>query len=227
MRTRQLSAAVGLVAALGLTVTACGSDAADSGAAKTSAAPAASASTGQPATPADATPAAGAASTPASTPANATPAAKETVQAGAAAGSGPRKCTAADLNAEPANMNGAQVPDSQGEEAIELTNKSGATCTMKGYPGVDLVGPRGTWSLVRAQGSPQLVTLQPGGKAYVSITYLPYGGDGEVEFKVDRIVITPPDDTHQLTVQWLDVMPQDQTGATHPVTYINPIIAHR
>ncbi|MFJ5925567.1 DUF4232 domain-containing protein [Kitasatospora sp. NPDC092948] len=226
MRTRQLSAAAGLVAALGLTLTACGSDAADGGAAKSSAAPAASASTGQSASAPAGQPAAPASATPDAT-AGSAPAAKATnTQAGGAAG-GSRKCTAADLKAAPADGTGAQTPDDQGAEEIELTNTSGATCTMKGYPGVDLVGPRGTWNLVRAQGAIQTVTLQPGGRAYIIINYLPFAGGGGAEFKVQKVVLTPPDDTSQLTVQWSGVNPADQSGATHPVTYVRPVSATR
>ncbi|OKJ13866.1 hypothetical protein AMK19_10800 [Kitasatospora sp. CB01950] len=56
---------------------------------------------------------------------------------------------------------------------------------MKGYPGLDLVGDRGTWSLPRYQAAQgELVTLQPGGKADVVVEYLPFAGDGEAEFKV-------------------------------------------
>ncbi|WP_404870447.1 DUF4232 domain-containing protein [Kitasatospora griseola] len=212
MRNRQLSVAAGLVAVLGLGVTACGSDAAEAGGAKT---PAASSPQAVPAN----SPAAGQASAPASGKATST-------QAGAVPGG--RKCTAADLKAAVAGGSGAQSPDAPGAEEIELTNKSGAVCTMKGYPGVDLVGDRGTWNLPRFQGAQaEQVTLQPGGKAYVAIDYLPFAGGGAVEFKVQKIVLTPPDDTSQLTVQWSGANPQDQSGATHPGTYVRPVSAKR
>ncbi|MFD5560600.1 DUF4232 domain-containing protein [Kitasatospora griseola] len=207
MRNRQLSVAAGLVAVLGLGVTACGSDAADAGGAK---APASSSPQAVPAN----SPAAGQGSAPTSGKAGAAP--------------GGRKCTAADLKAAVAGGSGAQSPDAPGAEEIELTNKSGAVCTMKGYPGVDLVGDRGTWNLPRFQGAQaEQVTLQPGGKAYVAIDYLPFAGGGAVEFKVQKIVLTPPDDTSQLTVQWSGANPQDQSGATHPGTYVRPVSAKR
>ncbi len=137
---------------------------------------------------------------------------------------------AADLKAALAPGTGAQTPDQQGAEEIELTNQSKAACTMKGYPGVDLVGDKGTWNLPRYQpAQPEQVTLQPGGKAYVRIGYLPSGGQGQgqAEFKVQKIVLTPPDDTRQLTVQWSGAAPQDQSGATHPGTYVRPVAATR
>ncbi|MFG2693122.1 DUF4232 domain-containing protein [Kitasatospora sp. NPDC048407] len=217
MRTRQLSAAVGLVAALGLTLTACGSDAANTAAAKPSA-PATTVPSGQ-------------ASAPASAPAGApesSPASAKASPEGGGGGGGSRKCTAADLKAAIAFGTGAQTPDGPGAEEIELTNQSKSVCTMKGYPGVDLVGSKGTWNLTRFQGvQPEQVTLQPGGKAYVTINYLPFAGDGGAEFKVQKIVLTPPDDTHQLTVEWSGASPQDQSGATHPGTYVRPVIAAR
>ncbi|MFJ1792838.1 DUF4232 domain-containing protein [Kitasatospora griseola] len=211
MRNRQLSVAAGLVAVLGLGVTACGSDAADGGGAKAPAA--ASASGSQQAVPAN-SPAAGQGSATASGRATTTPRG--------------RTCTAADLKAALAGGTGAQSPDAPGAEEIELTNRSGAVCTMKGYPGVDLVGDKGTWNLPRFQGAQaEQVTLQPGGKAYVVIDYLPFAGGGAVEFKVQKIVLTPPDDTSQLTVQWSGASPQDQSGATHPGTYVRPVSAKR
>ncbi|MEV7119343.1 DUF4232 domain-containing protein [Kitasatospora griseola] len=216
MRTRQLSAAVGLVAALGLTLTACGSDAANTAAAKPSA-QATTVPSGQASAPASA---------PAGAPESAASSAKSSPQNGG--GAAGRKCTAADLKAAVAFGTGAQTPDGPGAEEIELTNQSKSVCTMKGYAGVDLVGSKGTWNLTRFQGvQPEQVTLQPGGKAYVTINYLPFSGDGGAEFKVQKIVLTPPDDTHQLTVEWSGASPQDQSGATHPGTYVRPVIAAR
>ncbi|MGW4380620.1 DUF4232 domain-containing protein [Kitasatospora sp. NPDC004531] len=219
MGTRQLPVTVGLVAVLGLTLSACGDDAGETVAAKATApvAPSAAASPGQQAAPAASSSAAGQPSAPAS-------AAAENKAGGQSSGGGSRKCAAADLKASIGPGSGAQTPDEQGAQQIELTNRSKSTCTMKGYPGLDLVGPKGTWSLARFQAAqPELVTLQPGGTAYVVVDYLP--GDSDGEFKVDRIVLTPPDDTSQLTVQWTGANPADQSGATHPVTYVRPVSA--
>ncbi|MFD7644521.1 DUF4232 domain-containing protein [Kitasatospora sp. NPDC059795] len=188
MRTRQLTAAVGLVAALGLTLTACGDDVDGSGDAGAAKAPAPAATASNAGQQAPNPPASSPSGTPES-PKAATPQAANS-QAG-----GSRTCTAADLKAALGPGSGAQTPDAQGVEQIEPTNRSKSACTMKGYPGLDLVGDKGTWSLPRYQAAQgELVTLQPGGKAYV-------------------------------VVDWSGANPQDQSGATHPGTYVRPVAA--
>ncbi|RKE23025.1 DUF4232 domain-containing protein [Streptomyces sp. TLI_171] len=207
MRNRHLAATAALVAALGLTLTACDDDTAAPAATTAAAAPAASGTGAPPAAPSTS-------ATGSSTGGN----------SGSGSNSGSRKCTAADLKA--AVTHGAQSTDAQGVEEIELTNRGSATCTMKGYPGLDLVSGTQTWNLPRYQpAQADTVTLKPGGKAYVAIDYLPYMNDGTDEFKVSKIVLTPPDDTTQLTVSWVGANPMDQSGATHPGTYVRPVSA--
>lgn len=110
--------------------------------------------------------------------------------------------------------------------AVILTNISPESCTLRGYPGVDLVGPDDpvfgpTYSLPRQSGDPQPVTLAPGASASSRLTFLPTP-DGWVP---NTIVVTPPDATTQLEVPWIpggiSVLRQD--AATHPGTYIGPL----
>jgi hypothetical protein len=98
---------------------------------------------------------------------------------------------------------------------------------MDGYPGLDLVNKQGqVWSLKRYQAArPKSVTVASGGKAYFAIDYLAGGSQGDKEFQVAKIVMTPPNDTHQLTLTWEGAMPQDQSGATHPGTYVQPVVS--
>jgi hypothetical protein len=110
-----------------------------------------------------------------------------------------------------------------------LTNISQQSCTLQGYPGVDLVGPDvPTWgpvfSLRRQSGDPQPFTLEPGASATSILTI------GEPSLPEDfwmptSIVVTPPDATTQLEIPWIpgDVAVQRQDGATSPATYIGPL----
>jgi Domain of unknown function (DUF4232) len=117
---------------------------------------------------------------------------------------------------------GAPGDSSQMHFAVILTNISPRSCTLQGYPGVDLVGPDGpTYSLPRQSGDPRPVTLAPGASASSRLTFLPTP-NGWVP---STILVTPPDATTQLQTPWIPggiaVLRQD--GATHPGTYIGPL----
>ncbi|WP_445166392.1 DUF4232 domain-containing protein [Mycolicibacterium sp. Dal123E01] len=91
-----------------------------------------------------------------------------------------------------------------------FTNISQQTCTMQGYPGVDLVGPDDppfgtTFSLPRSNDDVQPVVLTPGAQAESLIGFLPKwdpNGD-EPAWKPTTIIVTPPDSTTALQTGWL------------------------
>ncbi len=121
---------------------------------------------------------------------------------------------------------GAPGDSAQMHFTLILTNVSQESCTLRGYPGVDLVGPAypadgPTYTLPRRSGNPQPLTLAPGASASSRLTFLPTP-DGWVP---RTIVVTPPDATTQLETPWIPggiaVLRQD--GATHPGTYIGPL----
>jgi hypothetical protein len=124
---------------------------------------------------------------------------------------------------------GAKSGTSQVVLAVDLTNEGTAACTMQGFPGVDLVGSTSSqqsyrWSLARQSVSYSKVTLQPGQAAHFNLTYLPAAMGGGGNLTVAKIVITPPDDFTRAEVTWNEsVLLQD--GATHPGTYIGPVMA--
>ncbi|MFD8478620.1 DUF4232 domain-containing protein [Kitasatospora sp. NPDC059673] len=201
MRIRQLSAAA-VVAALGVSLTACADDR-----------PSGPVAPAGPVAPV-------AAELPVSPVVASSPAAK-----------GTRPCTAADLRATVAAASVVPASDGPVVERIELANRGTATCTMQGFPGVDLVSGETTWSLPRSRSAQaRTVTLPPGGTAYLLIDYLPYRGRGQRgqdEFKVTSMVLTPPNDTGRLTVHWEGANPQDRRTAPQPGTQVRPIAATR
>lgn len=198
MRIRTSTVAAGCVVAVALAASGCASKANAGNAADGSSA--------------TATPSAGASS----------PSANASAQAAAVASG---DCQAANL----AFALGSSSPgSSQTTQAVDLTNSGSSACTMDGFPGVDLVGVADgqttyTWSLVRQSVSYSPVTLQPGGTAHFDLYYLP-DSTGSGQIAVTKFVITPPNTYTQAQVTWNENV-ELQDGATHPGTYIGPIVS--
>lgn len=148
----------------------------------------------------------------------------------ASSGGGVQRCHTADLSAHLDDPPRQLPTDPQGELgaagihlAIDLvwTNHSSKTCTMRGFPGVDLRGPApGTgdavsYSLPRT-GTPQAVTLAPGKTARSVIRYIDPRKD-QVKaannpgayWWPEKLSVTPPGETTQLTVDWTAGTPVD------------------
>ncbi len=87
----------------------------------------------------------------------------------------------------------------EGEVLINLKNVGSATCSMHGFPGVDLKGRDGTVSAARSRMTAPTVKLSPGQATHFTLHYPPNnsGGSG-VTFT--SAVITPPNETHPHTM---------------------------
>jgi hypothetical protein len=116
-------------------------------------------------------------------------------------------------------------------QVVNLTNKGASACTMRGFPGVNLVGQafgkkNYAWPLERQTAKYSTVTLAPGKSAHFNLIYLiGVRGDG-VNIAVHEIVVTPPNDYSHVVLRWnQSVLLQD--GATHPGTFIGPVVAGR
>jgi hypothetical protein len=147
-----------------------------------------------------------------------------------------RRCEPTDLSFTlAANRDAAQ---NQRTQVVDMTNRASSTCTMAGFPGVDLIGdtksqPSYDWTLTRASAtSIPTVTLRPGAIAHFDLVYvsgdLASGGGSENVISVQKMVITTPGDNDQSdnavqgSLAWFqDVVLQD--GATHPGTYITQV----
>lgn len=102
-----------------------------------------------------------------------------------AGGADVHRCDPADLKLS----SGPQVVPQTGEEAVllVLTNRSGRSCIVDGYPRVSLIGQRGRLPFVYAQGggtyvtkrSPRRVRLDSGARAYFLVAK--YRCDGGVQ----------------------------------------------
>jgi Protein of unknown function (DUF4232) len=218
MRFRTSMAMLSAVAATGLTMAGCTSAASTSTSAGTPAATSASAAQAV-TTPAAATPAA---STPAAPPSSA-PA--QTAAAANPAAANPATCQTANLSYALGARTGSSA---QLTQHVLLTNNGSSPCTLSGFPGVDLIGVANgqqnyRWPLERQVVPYSRVTLQPKGTAHFDLIYLPAApGDG-TNISVDTLVITPPSDFTQAELTW-DQTVLLQDGATHPGTYISPVM---
>lgn len=92
---------------------------------------------------------------------------------------------------------------------LVLTNKSGVTCRVYGYPGMQLIGASGAsipTDVVRTSPSPRLVAVVPGAHVYSGLhwTVVPATDETSNPCEPDpgAVRVTPPDETAFLTIAW-------------------------
>ncbi|MFF3411064.1 DUF4232 domain-containing protein [Streptomyces sp. NPDC002742] len=96
---------------------------------------------------------------------------------------------------------------------VVLTNGSGRTCTVRGYPGaafVDASGKQLGADPLRSAGTPTTVVLAPGHSAWSGLTFSNPGISGAGTATPASLIVTPPDEKDSLTVRW--------TGGEVPVS---------
>ncbi|MEU3825648.1 DUF4232 domain-containing protein [Streptomyces sp. SID486] len=88
---------------------------------------------------------------------------------------------------------------------VVLTNRSGRTCTLRGYPGAAFVNGSGGQLGAdprREPGSPVTVTLRPGQSAWTGLTFSNPGISGARQATPSALLVTPPDERDPLKVAW-------------------------
>jgi hypothetical protein len=96
---------------------------------------------------------------------------------------------------------------------VVLTNASGRTCTVRGYPGAaftDASGKQLGPDPERSSGTPVTVTLKPGRSAWAGLTFSNPEISGAVSAVPATLIVTPPDERDPLKVAW--------TGGKVPVS---------
>jgi uncharacterized protein DUF4232 len=123
-----------------------------------------------------------------------------------------------------------QVATEQYRVPIVFTNASDQPCSLLGFPGADF-GAAGVQpvSMVRTPDKPARIILATGGQAHANLTYLA-GPDPTCDaggpWTPSTLTITPPDETTSVQIPWPgDSVDDCQAGATHPGSYIGPIVA--
>ncbi|MFG2532417.1 DUF4232 domain-containing protein [Streptomyces sp. NPDC048516] len=146
---------------------------------------------------------------------------------GGGAASGGERCHTSGLKAVFATgEDAAPDPNAGGSTttSVVLTNKSGRTCKIGGFPGVDLKSENGgeRWSLARSSKTHGSITLQPGDSTDFTINVAMTKEDKGF-YQPAFADVTPPNETKPLTIKWPWGTLVDQRGATHPATFVNPI----
>ncbi|BDD72898.1 DUF4232 domain-containing protein [Streptomyces violaceoruber] len=100
--------------------------------------------------------------------------------------------------------------DTEGTVAVDLKNGGGRDCSLAGYAGVDLKTNSGTVSAERTGDPAPRVVLKDGETVTFGITY-PVNDSGGSGVRITGLVVTPPDETKSVTLDW-------PGGASLPVT---------
>ncbi len=192
MRMRAKAAATALAAALAATATlaaACGGSGPTSGPTASEAPTANQAAGGAAPASSVATPAA-----PGSTP---TPSGQA---------QGPGRCHASMLSA---HVTLGSPGAGQRYAFLVLTNASGVTCQVFGYPGMQLASASSqpiVTEVVRVAAAPQVVTLAPGQPAYTLLHWTVVPATNETGASCEAVpsvlLVTPPDETATLRASW-------------------------
>lgn len=97
----------------------------------------------------------------------------------------------------------------EGQEIVELTNGGSSTCTMHGFPGVDLSnGSDTTISAGRSKSDTPSVSLAPGERTEFVLNY-PFNNSGGSGFTFTTMIVTPPNETHSTTLSTSINIPVD------------------
>ncbi|MFD8543403.1 DUF4232 domain-containing protein [Streptomyces sp. NPDC059649] len=150
-------------------------------------------------------------------------------QTSSKAGSSAR-CTTGSLQAGWGSSGGG-VPDmhndAQQNVTVWLKNTGRSACRISGFPGVQIkANDGGSIDLPRSSKKSTPVTLRPGGTTAFTITFLPSVNSGDRKIKPGTVLVTPPNEKQHFQLKWpYGGALLDQSGATHPGTYVNPVNA--
>ncbi|SED28674.1 DUF4232 domain-containing protein [Streptomyces melanosporofaciens] len=100
--------------------------------------------------------------------------------------------------------------DGEGTVAVTLKNGGGRDCTISGFAGVDLKTSEGALSAKRSGQPADPHILKDGESTYFGVNY-PINDSGGSGVRVTGLVVTPPNETKSVTLDW-------PGGGTLPVT---------
>ncbi|MDQ0994509.1 DUF4232 domain-containing protein [Streptomyces sp. V3I7] len=109
---------------------------------------------------------------------------------------------------------------------VVLTNASGRTCTVYGYPGAAFVNASGGQlgpDPKRAPGSAKRVTLKPGQSAWAGLSFSNPEVSGAKKATPAALLVTPPDERDSLRVAWkAGAVPVSGNASTVSLTVLSP-----
>ncbi|MEU3416780.1 DUF4232 domain-containing protein [Streptomyces sp. NPDC006658] len=109
---------------------------------------------------------------------------------------------------------------------LVLTNRSGRTCTLRGYPGAAFLNGSGGQLGAdprREPGRPATVTLRPGRSAWAGLTFSNPQVSGAKAATPATLLVTPPDERDPLRVSWPGgPVPVSGTASSARLTVLGP-----
>ncbi|NED77830.1 DUF4232 domain-containing protein [Streptomyces sp. BBFR115] len=108
-------------------------------------------------------------------------------------------CRTDDLTITAKDTSISGEPD--GTVTVQLTNRSGRSCTISGYAGVDLKTNAGSVSAQRVGKSTGPSVLKAGQATYFGISY-PINDTGGSGVRVTGLLVTPPNETKTVSLAW-------------------------
>jgi hypothetical protein len=148
----------------------------------------------------------------------------KTAGSGAGSGTGASaktgKCLTAGLKITA--QDGTIGGDTDGTVVVTLTNRSGHDCTVAGYAGVDLKTNAGTLSAKRTGQETVSAVLKNGESTYFPVSY-PLNTSGGSGVRITGLVVTPPDETHSVTLAWPGAASLPVTDGSGSSVKVGPI----
>ncbi|WP_306333078.1 DUF4232 domain-containing protein [Streptomyces sp. KL118A] len=96
----------------------------------------------------------------------------------------------------------AAPDENTGRIDITMINRGSTTCSATGFAGVDIKDEDNTSSPIeRGQAQPRVTTLKPGDAAVFNLAY-DIDSSGESLASPTHILVTPPNETHTVTLDW-------------------------
>ncbi|MFJ3420768.1 DUF4232 domain-containing protein [Streptomyces sp. NPDC086082] len=112
--------------------------------------------------------------------------------------------------------------DTDGTVVVTLTNRSGHDCTVAGYAGVDLKTNAGSLSAKRTGQETVSAVLKNGESTYFPVSY-PLNTSGGSGVRITGLVVTPPDETHSVTLAWPGAASLPVTDGSGSSVKVGPI----
>jgi hypothetical protein len=108
-------------------------------------------------------------------------------------------CKTRDLAVNAAN---AAPDETEGRINISMTNRGSTTCSATGFAGVDIKDADHTSNPIeRGPAQPRITILKPGDTAVFDLAYT-IDNSGKSLSKPTNILVTPPSETHTVTLDW-------------------------
>ncbi|MER5949011.1 DUF4232 domain-containing protein [Streptomyces sp. NPDC001904] len=128
-------------------------------------------------------------------------------------------CRTADLAIDAVD---ASPDTTEGRINITLINRGSATCSATGFAGVDIKDADHTSNPIeRGPAQPRITTLKPGAAAVFDLAYT-IDNSGNSLSSPTHLIVTPPNETHSVTLNW----PTDAPGIKGAYTDVRVYPTH-